>query len=141
MAELKTKTMRSRKYLWNLLTLLMVAMLSVNLTACGDDDDDDTPTIVSPVVGSWKTSYYTSSFGADLYLGSDGTVRLSITNNGKTSASKGTYETTTTNDGILKLYFDDEETPEFWEYLVSDDGKTMTTTSLGGSSSLTWTKQ
>ena len=31
----------SKKYLWSLLTFMMVAMLSISLTSCGSDDDDD----------------------------------------------------------------------------------------------------
>lgn len=46
--------MRTKKYLWSLLTMLMVAMLSVNLTACSDDDDDETVVEDTHIVGSWQ---------------------------------------------------------------------------------------
>lgn len=33
--------MQRKKYLWSLLTMTIVAMLSVGFVSCGDDDDDD----------------------------------------------------------------------------------------------------
>lgn len=33
--------MKTKNYLWSLLTIMMVAMLSVSMISCGGDDDDD----------------------------------------------------------------------------------------------------
>ena len=35
--------MIKQKYLWNMLTMMMVGMLSIGFTSCGDDEPEKTP--------------------------------------------------------------------------------------------------
>ena len=128
-----------RKSLWSLFTVLMVAMVSVGFTSCSSDDDDDDKVIESPIVGTWKITapglIYTLQFT------SKGNVSLVSKIDGKTETSRGTYEVSSGDDCIAKIYWTDSSTPEFWQIKVS--GNTMTTQSVFSSSSskLTWTKQ
>ena len=50
--------MKKKDYLWSLLTLVMLAMLSLGLSSCGDDDDDDDVTsgseLVDKLQGTWQ---------------------------------------------------------------------------------------
>lgn len=39
--NLKFAVMKKKDYIWSLLTLVIVAMLSLGLSSCGDDDEDD----------------------------------------------------------------------------------------------------
>ena len=43
-----------KKCFWSLLTLMLVAMVSLSLSSCGDDDDDDGGG--NPLVGTWSCS-------------------------------------------------------------------------------------
>lgn len=43
-----------KKYFWSLLTIMMVAMLSVGLASCDKVDDFSTPVSKSDIVGIWK---------------------------------------------------------------------------------------
>ena len=46
----------NKKHLWNLLAIMMVAMLSVGFTSCGDDDDEG-GSVNSDLVGTWTKQY------------------------------------------------------------------------------------
>lgn len=49
--------MKKKDYLWSLLTLVMVAMLSLGLSSCGDDDDDDVASgseLIDKLQGTWQ---------------------------------------------------------------------------------------
>ena len=49
--------MKKKDYLWSLLTLVMVAMLSLGLSSCGGDDEEDDVTsgseLVDKLQGTW----------------------------------------------------------------------------------------
>lgn len=47
--------MVKKKNLWSLLAIMMVAMLSLSLSSCGDDDDDEGGG-GNPLVGTWSCS-------------------------------------------------------------------------------------
>lgn len=50
--------MKKKDFLWSLLTLVMVAMLSLGLSSCGDDDDEDDiasgSELVDKLQGTWQ---------------------------------------------------------------------------------------
>lgn len=66
--------MKTKNFMWSLLTMIMVGMLCVSLTSCGDDDDNTNPDNGQPVNPSTSVSDPT------------GTVALSMRNydNGRT---------------------------------------------------------
>lgn len=132
--------MKTKKKAFSLLTLLLVATFSLCLSSCGSDDDDDTPKIVSPIVGTWQTTPYIRTANANVHFGSNGTYVLTMTTSSGTSSYKGTYEVTEGNDGVIKLYDSEGNGMDFWEYKVSKDGETMITSSITSSGSLTWEK-
>lgn len=51
----------SKKYLLHLMTILMVAMLSVGFTSCGSDDDDDDSSL-SLVGTKWTVTYLSTKY-------------------------------------------------------------------------------
>ena len=126
------------KKLLNMLLVAMFALFSVGIVSCSDtSDDDDEAKINSPVVGTWVISY--SSFKATLVFTSSGNVSLESVIDGVRKKSTGTYEVSSGNDCIVKIYWSDTNTPEMLEVLVT--GNTMKTKGLGSKSELTWTKQ
>jgi hypothetical protein len=129
-----------RKSMLHLLAILMVAVLSVGLASCGGDDED-TPKITSPIVGTWNLNSGVSSIEGTLVLTGQGNITMRTKIDSKIKTSKGTYEVSSGNDGIAKIYWEDETIPEIWEFTVSTDGNTLEITSMGASSSLTWHKQ
>lgn len=53
-----------KNFLWNMLSFVMVAMLSVGFVSCGGDDDDDTKTeevTSASILGSWSYTKVRSS--------------------------------------------------------------------------------
>lgn len=49
--------MKKKDYLWRLLSIVMVAMLSVSFVSCGDDDDDDVTSgseLIDKLQGTWQ---------------------------------------------------------------------------------------
>jgi len=49
--------MKKKDYLWSLFTLVMLTMLSLGLSACGDDDDDDITSgseLIDKLQGTWQ---------------------------------------------------------------------------------------
>ena len=56
------------KYLFNMIAILMVTIMSVSFSSCGDDGDDKNDGVVS-IVGKWKytfsTGYIIKQFNAD----------------------------------------------------------------------------
>ena len=55
-SNLNDKTMK--KYFWSMMTILMMAVMCVGLTACGSDDDDSP----SGMVGVWKRVYKKTTY-------------------------------------------------------------------------------
>lgn len=48
--------MTMKKYFYNLMTLMMVAVLSVGVSSCSKDDDDDFNYSKESLYGTWKIS-------------------------------------------------------------------------------------
>jgi hypothetical protein len=85
--------MMNKKYLFHLLTITMLAMLSLGVTSCGGDDEDDEPINVSSyILGTWHT------FKATGYAQGE-SITLQISKAGEYS---GAYiEMTFKSDGIV----------------------------------------
>ena len=52
--------MKKKSYLWNLLSVMMIVMLSLSYVSCGDDDEED-----SGIAGTWVNDYKTMQLGRD----------------------------------------------------------------------------
>ena len=50
-----------KKSIFNLMTILMVAMMSICFVSCGDDDDDDN----NGIAGTWVDDYTIMELGKD----------------------------------------------------------------------------
>lgn len=61
----------NKKMTWSLLTVMMVAMLSVCFASCSDDEDDF-GSVSDEIVGTWKGSF-DNRFFVTLTFNSDGT--------------------------------------------------------------------
>ena len=120
--------------MWSILLLLVVSIPL--FVSCGSDDDDDVQKIESPIVGTWEISAVQLTY--TLQFTQYGTVRLESVVRGTKKISTGTFEVSSGNDCIAKIYWNDQSDPEFWEIVVS--GNTMTTKSVFSSSKLTWTR-
>ena len=126
------------KRLLNMLLVAMFALFGVGIVSCSDtSDDDDEAKINSPVVGTWVNT--SSNAKAILVFTSSGNVSLETVVNGTRKNVSGTYEVSSGNDCIVKIYWSGQNTPEWVEVLVT--GNTMKTKGLGSKSELTWTKQ
>lgn len=123
----------NKKIFLHLMAIMMVAMLSVGFTSCGNDEDETK--IDSPIVGTWKTGV--SSAQATIVFNANGTVILTSVMSGKQKTSNGTFEVSDGTEGVVKIYWADSSTPEFLQFIIK--GNKMTTTSSSGT--LTWTKQ
>ena len=51
-----------KKYFWSMMTILMMGVMCVGLTACGSDDDDDNGGSPSGMVGVWKKVYKKTTY-------------------------------------------------------------------------------
>lgn len=116
---------------------LLISFLSITFTACSSNGDDDTPKITSQIVGSWQTTYYTTTVGGNLTFKNDGTYYMALTTKGITKKYNGTYEVSSGSEGVIKLYNDQEDGCDIWEFELSSDNNKLTTTPIGGSS-LSW---
>ena len=52
--------MQKKNYLWSVLAILMVALMSVGLSSCGDDDGGDS--VPTNLVGTWRGTNGTWEF-------------------------------------------------------------------------------
>lgn len=114
--------MRTKKNFLSLLTILMVAMLTVVFTSCGDDEKESDPSPVSSsLVGKWKFEF--SSGYVIMILNEDNTYRI-------IEYDHGAWE----DDDIGTYYYDDSKNTlkikeqgddewETWEVLSLDANK------------------
>ena len=131
----------NKKKLLNLLTILIVATLSIGFTSCSKDDDEGSK-IDSPVVGTWKTAMASGS-QLTLHLRSNATASfISSKNYGSAVETiNGKYEVSSGSNGVIKFYWEDDATPQFWDFsIVNNEMKTKETLSVY-SKSVTWTRQ
>lgn len=77
------------KNLWSMLTIMMVAMLSISLTSCDGEEFYDSPFSTSDFVGTWKCTKSTD------YTGS-GTKEGSLVGKTVTFDTNGTYNASST---------------------------------------------
>ncbi len=89
----------NKKIFMSLLSIMMVAMLSVCFVSCGDDDDDN-----NPLVGTWYYSengnYYEISFYSDLRF------ICITTKSGKRETYTGPYRV---NGNQLTIFWEDDD--------------------------------
>jgi len=55
--DLKSTVMKKKNYLWSLLTLVTMAMLSLGLSSCSNNDDDDVTSgseLIEKLQGTWQ---------------------------------------------------------------------------------------
>lgn len=111
--------MKKKDFLWSLLTIVMVAVLSVGFVSCGDDDDDDpVPEPEPPTLSVEKTTVTFSAGG--------GNTSITVTSNTSWSVSGGdswltvTKSSTTVNLSALKN--ESTEKKETTITVKTDDG-------------------
>lgn len=123
MVKIMTKKLKNLLSKWNVLAIALVAMMSVGLSSCGGDDDDDTKPSDS-IVGNWV--------GVD-----DDTFHVVFQNNGSgyvqdKSGSRNFNYTYDSTSKALKLWYVDSST--VYNYSVSRTGDTLMLTT--GSSTM-----
>ena len=66
--------MKQKRFLWSLLSFMMVAMLNVGLSSCGSDDDGKGggANIPAGLVGTWYKTSGASKYSMDFTFNSDG---------------------------------------------------------------------
>lgn len=94
------------KILKLLAMLCVITTVSVSVTSCNKDDDDDK----NGIVGTWRDTY---DDGWDEYtFNDDGTYVSTVYDKGETDKYRGTY---TYNHPTLKLTYRDEDGDEDYE--------------------------
>lgn len=126
--------MSKKNFLLNMMTIMMVAVLSLGFASCSSDDGDDIK-IDSPIVGIWESGIK-GLYTATINFRSDATVTLK-SSDGDIAVS-GTYEVSEGNDCVVKFYWEDG-TNEFWEVEISGD--TMKSRPITSSSKITWKRK
>lgn len=91
---------KKKKFYWSMLAIIMVTMLSVGLTACGSDDDDN------PVVGTWSGQQGRNNLTLTFKSDGIGTFisRYNDSYSGmETSSGNFTYVMEGNNKGIINI--------------------------------------
>ena len=117
----------NKKFFMSLLSIMMVAMLSVGFTSCGDDEDSIGGN--SPIVGSWSAS--NSPWSYTFTFSSDGTGHGSgVTSSGSVIKYEFTWSgnTTVKCKGVrVRAYSSGEvDTKSDWKTTFNVTGSTMT---------------
>lgn len=117
--------MKQIKYL----AFLMLALtFALGFTACGDDDDDDTPSDSQSIVGKWKCTHdaYGDLFDGPYYIifKSDGTG-YDYFDGGEEGGRIWRFEYVATST-VLTLYYEDDSTPDVLTYSMTSNGKKLT---------------
>lgn len=129
--------MKKKNWLWSMLAVMMVAMLSVGIVSCGKDDDDNgTGSSVSnsSVVGRWTgtngTWNFTYVFNSNGTGTAEGTSKRGskhlwqFTWSGKTSIRcKGPHQS---------VGFDGEVTSDTWDSTFTLSGNTLSGVNIVG---------
>ena len=68
-------------------------------------------------------------------------LTISVTIKGSTSNGQGTFEVSSGNKGIIKIYDEKGNAEDFWEFEMSSDNNKMTTKAMSSSSSIDWIRQ
>lgn len=63
-----------KEFLWSLLSIIMVATISLGLSSCGsDDEDDDYASVPSGLIGTWYKVSGAEKYSMNFTFNSDGT--------------------------------------------------------------------
>lgn len=125
----------------SILSLLFGLFVCVTLfSACGGDDDKDTPSSTNPLVGTWYVEneskgyrYYTElTFNAD-YTCTWWRYRYEGDSKNLIDSKTGTYKI---DGNRYYIYFSDQEKPSTKTFTIN--GNKMITSEAGGT---TWTKK
>ena len=131
-----------KNFIWSLLAIMLAAVMSVGFIAC-DDDDDNSASVDSAIVGKWYSIRSWGFVGRDLRA--DGSYYGTECESGKTpewyrwgswSASNGTL---TIVDEIDKEE-GKEDYIDVYTYTISSDGKTLYLVDEDGDKN-TWTRE
>lgn len=130
---------------WSMLTIIIVAMLSIGFASCSSDDDEEESGGGRgdvALVGKWYSVHNNYTIGrmfhsdGKCYYGEWGKGDAERWGNdgvGRWSASQNYLTITWTDEG-------DTEVEQF-TYTISNEGKTLTLTRQGGGSTETYSKQ
>ena len=94
-----------KKYLLNLMTILMVTIVSVGFVSCGGDDDDDEISIV----GTWRCDWSDGDGYTILTFNSNGLGNLTKRGEGKTRNEMFKYAFDTKTMTLILMFWDDED--------------------------------
>ena len=112
------------KQIKHLAFLMLALTFALGFTACGDDDDDDTPSDSQSIVGKWKCTHdaYGDLWDDPYYIifKSDGTGYEYFEDE---DVWRFEYVATSTK---LTLYYDDDSTPDILTYSITSNGKKLT---------------
>lgn len=112
------------KKIFRLVGLMLIAVMSFGLTACGGDDE---PSVKDQLVGVWRTTMESSNWKV-IELRSDGSLVYSISiENGTVKYSDGyqskTYWIYNENDKTIRMYQDDNYYNFIYVVSMNKDGK------------------
>lgn len=88
-----------KRFLWSLLTFIMVAMLNVGLSSCGDDDEGDSANVPSELIGTWYKISGPSKYSMNFTFNSDGTGKGDVSHNNIISYSSFVFTYSYKNNG------------------------------------------
>ena len=135
-----------RKFFWSMLTILMVTLLCVGFTSCGDDDDDDAK---AKVVGTWKGPDGNTTVTMTFNSGGDGMYIESYNDSysgGRESVSTSfTYSMVDAKRGIASIkvpdkWYSGSSTWTFY-FIISDNTMSVYDDDFGDDLEFVLTKQ
>ena len=116
-----------KKYLISLLTIMMVALVSMSFVSCSDDDDDNggsNSSSDSSIVGTWKYDFSEEEDG-EFYVGyqlftfnADGTGRLFEYDDGKIDSDD--VFTYTCYENVIKIKYIEDDYTEYLNFAWVD---------------------
>ena len=118
--------MKKKKYYWSLLTVVMMAVMSVGFVSCGDDDDEPGSGSNSTLVGTWAQYHKggATAWYIGLKLGKGGEAYYTEWDT-KDSPNWGTPGKWSAKDNVLTIYAPNGEVIYTSYYAISEDGKTL----------------
>ena len=122
--------MMKKNYLFSMLTMMMVALLSFSVTACGDDDDDENGSSQPFPYGEWKGYYMMNQDQIYQFVIDKTTITQT---DPKGVVTKGTYTIeSTTTDKI-------DKSKRIKGMITWNDGRTMPYEMSGSNTMMTLT--
>ena len=139
-----------KKQFWSILAILFVAMLSINLTSCGDDNDD-TPKnekiTEASIIGTWKYTKIRSNGGSisqTYTFKSDGTYSINwveVADEEYFGTERGTYEFNVNEMTLTLTTTEGEKLGKHSPLIVKLEGNQLTLTEKDGDVRGPMTKQ